>query len=86
MFYDSLPDDCDLIGPKGILVQFILLLLVFTAVKIKHHYERPRRIIKLFFMDGTKQLVSNGMLHVVNVYISVVLGTGKHKDNDQCGM
>jgi hypothetical protein len=35
-------------------------------------------------MDGTKQLISNGMLHVANVVISVFVGD--QKQNDQCGM
>ena len=51
---------------------------------VKHHFERPRRVIKLFFMDGTKQLLSNGMLHILNVWVSVAVGHGvKH---DQCGV
>jgi cytochrome c biogenesis protein CcdA len=50
---------------------------------LKHHFERPRRVIKLFFMDGTKQLLSNGMLHILNVWVSVAVGHGvKH---DRCG-
>ena len=50
---------------------------------VKHHFQRPRRVIKLFFMDGTKQLLSNGMLHILNVWVSVAVGHGvKH---DQCG-
>jgi hypothetical protein len=41
-------------------------------------------VLKLFFMDGTKQLLSNGMLHILNVWVSVSSGHGvKH---DQCGV
>jgi len=35
-------------------------------------------------MDGTKQLLSNGMIHVINVYISVEIGNSK--SYDQCGV
>ena len=35
-------------------------------------------------MDGTKQLSSNTMLHVLNVWVSVAVGTSKQ--HDQCGI
>lgn len=87
---EDISTECNLVGTAGIVVQLILILLIFTAVKsrsslpVKHHYERPRRILKLFFMDGTKQLLSNGLIHVINVYLSVVIGDSRQ--NDQCGM
>lgn len=83
-------NNCDLVGGFGIVVQIILVLLIFTAVKgsllslVKHHFERPRRILKLFFMDGSKQLLSNSMLHIMNVWVAVVVGTTKQ--HDQCGV
>lgn len=77
-------NNCDLVGLFGIAVQIVLALLIFTAVKIKHHFERPRRILKLFFMDGTKQLSSNTMMHVMNVWLAVAVGTSKN--HDQCGI
>jgi hypothetical protein len=87
---EEIENNCNLVGPVGILVQVILIILIFVAVKsrpgsaVKHHYERPRRILRLFLMDGAKQLLSNGLLHVANVLISVVVGD--QKQNDQCGM
>jgi hypothetical protein len=87
---DEIQNNCNLVGPVGILVQAILIVLIFTAVKstpaspVKHHYERPRRILHLFFMDGAKQLLSNGLLHVANVVISVFVGD--QKQHDQCGV
>ena len=83
-------NNCDLVGAFGIMVQIILVFLIFTAVKgrpvspVKHHFERPRRILKLFFMDCTKQLLSNSMLHIMNVWLAVVVGTPKQ--HDQCGV
>lgn len=87
---DEIENNCNLVGPVGIFVQAILIVLIFTAVKstsaspVKHHYERPRRILRLFLMDGAKQLLSNGLLHVANVVISVFVGD--KRQNDQCGM
>lgn len=37
----------------------------------------------LFFLDGTKQLFSSGLLHVTNICFSVVLGS---EHTDQCGL
>jgi flagellar biosynthesis protein FliR len=37
----------------------------------------------LFFLDGTKQLLSSGMLHFVNISFSVFIGS---KEHDQCGI
>ena len=83
-FYSEtvIENNCDLVGLFGIVVQIILVLLIFTAVKVKHHFERPRRILKLFFMDGSKQLLSNSMLHILNVWLAV----GTSKNHDQCGI
>lgn len=83
-------NNCNLVGTSGLAVQIILILLIFVAVKsmmesdlVKHHFERPRRRMLLFFMDGAKQLSSNGMIHVVNVAISVKVGDDS--SHDQCG-
>ncbi len=35
-------------------------------------------------MDGSKQLLSNSMLHIMNVWLSVVVGNTKQ--HDQCGI
>lgn len=77
-------NNCDLVGVFGIFVQVLLVLLIFTAVKVKHHFERPRRVLKLFFMDGSKQLLSNSMLHIMNVVLAVAVSTSKQ--HDQCGV
>lgn len=37
----------------------------------------------LFLLDGTKQLLSSGLLHITNIAFSVVIGSTQ---NDQCGI
>lgn len=51
---------------------------------MKHHYEKPKRSLPLFFLDGTKQLLSNGMIHVINIVVSTMLGS--LKGGDECGI
>lgn len=76
---------CNLIGAFGTVVQLFLILLVVLAVKIKHAFESPKRRMILFLLDGTKQLLSSGMLHVANVVFSVIIGGGS-TGADQCGV
>lgn len=38
----------------------------------------------LFFLDGAKQLLSSGLMHVINIVVSIVLGS--LKGGDQCGL
>lgn len=38
----------------------------------------------LFFLDGLKQLLSNGLIHFVNIFFSIILG--KLSTGDQCGL
>lgn len=35
-------------------------------------------------MDGAKQLFSNGLIHVINIYLSVLFGN--KSSHDQCGI
>lgn len=43
----------------------------------------PKRRLRLFFLDGTKQLLSNSLLHFSNLFFSVILGS---TTTDQCGI
>lgn len=38
----------------------------------------------LFFLDGLKQLLSNGMMHFTNLFLSVVMG--ELTSSDPCGL
>lgn len=82
---------CDLNGTFSYVVQVFLILLIFAAVKstfllkpAKHYFERPKRKLPLFMLDGLKQLLSNGLIHVINIFFSVELG--KSSSSDQCGI
>lgn len=50
---------------------------------VKHAFESPKRKMILFLLDGTKQLLSSGLLHFVNIAFSVFIGS---KEHDQCGI
>ena len=81
---------CNLVGTFGTLVQIFLFVLVVMAVKsrhinneVKHAFESPKRKMILFLLDGTKQILSSGLLHITNIAFSVVLGSSTI---DQCGL
>lgn len=38
----------------------------------------------LFGLDGTKQLLSNGLVHFINVVFAIFLGS--YKSGDPCGL
>ena len=38
----------------------------------------------LFLLDGLKQLLSNGLIHVINLFVSTLLGS--MKGGDECGL
>lgn len=81
---------CDLHGAFSYFVQVLLIVLIFVAVKsrhsspVKHHFEKPKRSLPLFFLDGFKQLLSNGLIHVINLVVSSLLGS--LNDGDECGL
>lgn len=75
---------CDLNGQFSYIIQIALFTLIFVAVKIKHHFETPRRKLPLFFLDGFKQLSSNGLIHVINIWYSI--SRGNSLEYDQCGI
>lgn len=83
---------CELTGGFGWSVQIFLFVLVVAVVKsrhvlhiAKHAFESPKRKMVLFLLDGTKQLLSSGLLHITNICFSVIL-SGTTNKTDQCGI
>lgn len=52
--------------------------------EVKHSFEKPKRSLPLFFLDGTKQLLSNGLIHFINVVFAIFVGS--YKSGDPCGI
>ncbi|KAG5438068.1 hypothetical protein PCANB_000415 [Pneumocystis canis] len=65
---------CEILGPFSLLVQSILGTFVLFSLLIKRHWESPQRSFKIWFFDVSKQLIGAGVIHVLNVIISDIIG------------
>jgi len=71
---------CQLIGFVGILIQLVLAALSFSVLVYKRFTERPKRAWKIWFLDTSKQGVSQFLAHVINVAISIHLSANIESD------
>lgn len=73
-------ESCQLIGFAGIIVQLVLGALSFSVLIYKRYIERPKRAWRIWFMDTSKQGVSQFLAHVINVAISMQLSSRLSSD------
>ena len=64
--------ECRLLGPFAILIQGALGLLAFLSLVWKRWRERPRRPMKIWFFDVSKQVFGSVLLHVANLFMSML--------------
>ncbi|KAL9053275.1 MAG: hypothetical protein Q9162_004883 [Coniocarpon cinnabarinum] len=83
--------ECRLLGPFALVVQAGLGILALSSLVFKRWRERPRRPLKVWFFDVSKQVVGSALLHLLNVLMSMVssanleLATQAPKVQDQDG-
>ncbi|KAF1945670.1 FK506-binding protein 2 precursor [Clathrospora elynae] len=68
--------ECNLLGDFALIVQGALGLLAVSSLAIKRLRESPRRPIKIWFFDVSKQVFGSVLLHLANVLMSM-LSSGK---------
>lgn len=68
--------ECRLLGPFALIVQMALGALALLSLVYKRWRERPQRPVKIWFFDVSKQVVGSMLVHVVNVFMSI-LTSGK---------
>lgn len=68
--------ECNLLGNFALLVQGALGLLAVSSLVIKRWREEPRRPIKIWFFDVSKQVFGSVLLHLANILMSM-LSSGK---------
>ena len=70
-----LPDEnsgeCKLLGPFAILVQGALGVLALSSLVFKRWREKPRRPLKVWSFDASKQVVGSVLLHLLNLLMSM---------------
>ncbi|PNS17572.1 hypothetical protein CAC42_8115 [Sphaceloma murrayae] len=64
--------ECHLLGPFAILVQGALGILALGSLVFKRWRERPRRPMKVWLFDASKQVVGTALLHVANLAMSML--------------
>lgn len=74
--------ECTLFGAFGWIIQGVLGLLCFSSLILKRYREKPRRTWTIFGMDATKQAVSAGVAHVMNVLIAYLMS--QWNSENQC--
>ena len=68
--------ECNLLGDFALLVQAALGLLAVSSLAVKRMREHPRRPLKIWFFDVSKQVFGSVLLHLANVLMSM-LSSGK---------
>lgn len=68
--------ECNLLGDFALLVQGALGLLAVSSLAVKRMRESPRRPLKIWFFDVSKQVFGSVLLHLANILMSL-LSSGK---------
>jgi hypothetical protein len=64
--------ECKLLGPFAIVVQASLGLLALLVLVYKRWRERPQRPVKIWAFDASKQVVGSALLHLANLFMSML--------------
>ncbi|KAG9406818.1 hypothetical protein AC1031_003145 [Aphanomyces cochlioides] len=73
-------------GAFNDIVQIMLGLIALSVLIFKRYHESPRRPMRIWMFDASKQLIGAGVAHAANLTIAIVLtGLAKGRtDADQC--
>lgn len=78
---------CQLLDGFSLLVQLFLALGSFSSLVYKRHCERPQRKLRIWLFDTSKQALSAGLVHLLNMAIAQVVGARaepRAKSRDPC--
>ncbi|KAF2402175.1 hypothetical protein EJ06DRAFT_528304 [Trichodelitschia bisporula] len=65
-------NECKLLGPFALLVQGALGALALLSLVWKRYRETPRRPLKVWSFDVSKQVVGSMLLHLANLFMSML--------------
>jgi len=72
-------------GFSGIAVQFLLFTVCLSSLLLKWWLEQPRRKLPIFFLDGSKQILGAGVIHVLNLICAMTFNAVlAHSAADEC--
>lgn len=69
---DSSQGECQLLGPFALLVQAALGGLAMLSLVYKRWREHPRRHVKVWFFDVSKQVFGSVLVHMSNIFMSML--------------
>jgi hypothetical protein len=69
---DDNQGECRLMGPFALFVQLALGGLAMLSLVYKRWRERPQRPVKIWFFDVSKQVFGSVLVHVANVFMSML--------------
>ncbi|KAE9964297.1 hypothetical protein BLS_006941 [Venturia inaequalis] len=69
---DENSGECQLLGPFALLVQGALGILALSSLVLKRYREMPRRPLKVWAFDASKQVVGSMLLHLANLLMSML--------------
>lgn len=72
MTSDNDNGECRLLGSFALFVQLALGGLALLSLVFKRWRERPQRPIKVWWFDVSKQVVGSVLVHMVNVFMSML--------------
>jgi hypothetical protein len=64
--------ECQLLGPFALLIQGALGILALSSLVFKRYRETPRRPLKVWAFDASKQVVGSMLLHLANLLMSML--------------
>ncbi|CAJ2502016.1 Uu.00g048690.m01.CDS01 [Anthostomella pinea] len=64
--------ECRLLGPFALFVQLALGGLALSTLVFKRWRERPQRPLKIWFFDVSKQVFGSVLVHMANVFMSML--------------
>ncbi|EAL22144.1 hypothetical protein CNBC2820 [Cryptococcus deneoformans B-3501A] len=64
------PQRCKLLGTTGLVVQALMGILVIASLVVKKRLEKRKRSWRIWFLDVSKQLVGQAVVHALNLLIS----------------
>lgn len=69
---DRKSGECQLLGPFALLIQGALGILALSSLVFKRYRETPRRPVKVWAFDASKQVVGSMLLHLANLVMSML--------------
>ncbi|KAG6008320.1 hypothetical protein E4U21_004646 [Claviceps maximensis] len=69
---DKSEGECQLLGSFALFVQAALGALALLSLVYKRYRERPQRPLKIWFFDVSKQVFGSGLVHVANIFMSML--------------